>query len=119
MSLFEKNDGVGTAARPAPSEWKITTPTEGPDEGVVNERADGGDIGLPLDAVALSGMSPRARLIRRGLSSSPAIHVRRAGRDLRSSSPSLRRHVPAVGQHAAASSPTPPILLTMAVGMTS
>ncbi len=72
MSMREKNEGVGTAAAEAPSEWMVTTPTEGPDDGVVNERADGGDIGLPLDAVALSGMSPRARLIRRGLSSSPA-----------------------------------------------
>jgi ribose transport system permease protein len=70
--MFEKNDGVGTTAAEAPSEWMITTPSGGPDDGVVSERADGGDIGLPLDAVALSGMSPRARMIRRGLNSSPA-----------------------------------------------
>ena len=71
MTMFEKNDGVGTAAASAPSEWTITTPSGEASE-PVNEGADGGDIGLPLDAVALSGMSPRARLIRRGLSSSPA-----------------------------------------------
>lgn len=71
MSMSEKNDRVGTAAADAPSEWTITTPTGEPSGGV-NEDADGGDIGLPLDAVAKSGMSPRARLVRRGLSSSPA-----------------------------------------------
>ena len=73
MSMLEKNEGVGTAAAGAASEWKITTPTEGPDDGVVSEGADVGGISLPLDSVALSGMSPRQRAIRRGLNSSPAI----------------------------------------------
>ena len=74
MSMREKNDGVGTAAAQAPSEWKVTTPTEGPDDGVVSEGADGGGISvLPMDAVAQSGMSSRQRAIRRGLNSSPAI----------------------------------------------
>lgn len=72
MTMSEKNDGIGTAAAAAPSEWMVTTPTDQALEGTPNEGADGGDIGLPLDAVALSGMSPRARQLRRGLSSSPA-----------------------------------------------
>jgi ribose transport system permease protein len=65
MSMFEKNDGVGTAAAQAPSEWTLTTPTEGADVGGISA--------LPMDAVAQGGMSPRARAIRRGLNSSPAI----------------------------------------------
>ena len=69
---MEKNEGVGTAAAETPSEWMVTTPGEETHEGVVGERADGGDIGLPLDAVAMSGMSPRNRMFRRGLNSSPA-----------------------------------------------
>ena len=72
MSLSEKNDGIGTEAAKAPSEWMVTTPSDGSDDGVVGEGADGGDIGLPMDAVAQSGMSPRARALRRGLNSSPA-----------------------------------------------
>jgi len=70
MSLFEKNDGIGRAAAEAPSEWMITTPSDGSDDGASGQAdADGAP---PQDAVALSGMSPRARLIRRGLNSSPA-----------------------------------------------
>ena len=45
MSMREKNEGVGTAAAEAPSEWMITTPTEGPDDGVVSEGADGSGAG--------------------------------------------------------------------------
>lgn len=74
MSMHERNDGIGTAAAQAPSEWEITTPSEDLDDGVVSEGADVGGIGvLPLDVVAQGGMSPRARAIRRGLNSSPAI----------------------------------------------
>lgn len=74
MSLSEKNDGIsGTETAKASSEWELTTPTGSRgDAGGGSQKADGGDNSLPMDAVAMSGMSPRARAIRRGLSSSPA-----------------------------------------------
>ena len=73
MSLFQKNDGVGSEAAEASSEWTITTPSEGPDNGVVSEGADVGGISFGGDAVSRSGMSARQRTLRRGLGSSPAI----------------------------------------------
>lgn len=73
MSLFQKNEGVGTESAEAPSESKVTTPSEGPDDGVVSETADVGGISFAGDAVSRSGMSARERAIRRAMSSSPAI----------------------------------------------
>ena len=62
MSTVDSNSDVGVekghAASVAPSEAAITTPTE--------------PAGEVLDAVAASGVSARRRMLRRGLSSSPA-----------------------------------------------